>query len=327
MDDTTGTDTAAAEADGRSRAAAPRREAPAIPAADRLKAIGLMCLAVALFSGLDTSAKYLVTQGKLPVVQIVWSRFLGQFVIMLSMLSVIPVSALLRTRKLKLELLRSFLMVSTTAGNFLALRHLRLDQTISVVFMAPLIVALLAGPLLGEWVGWRRLIAVFTGFIGVLIVVHPGVGALHPAFLLAFGAMLAYAFFMLLTRYLAAHEAPLVMLFYSVLLGAFALAPFAIWQWVWPHTLGEWAILSILGVLGGTGHYLFIHAYRLAPASTVAPFIYMQLLTMVMFGFAVFGDLPDVWTLVGAAVIVASGIYLLHRERSLREEVAGVDPL
>jgi drug/metabolite transporter (DMT)-like permease len=168
---------------------------------------------------------------------------------------------------------------------------------------------------------------VFTGFIGVLIVVHPGVGALHPAFLLAFGAMLAYAFFMLLTRYLAAYEAPLVMLFYSVLLGAFGLAPFAIWQWVWPHTLGEWAILSILGVLGGTGHYLFIHAYRLAPASTVAPFIYMQLLTMVMFGFAVFGDLPDVWTLVGAGVIVASGIYLLHRERSLREEVAGVDPI
>jgi drug/metabolite transporter (DMT)-like permease len=327
MDDRTGTDTAAAEAGGRSRAAAQRREAPAIPAADRLKAIGLMCLAVALFSGLDTSAKYLVTQGNLPVVQIVWSRFLGQFVIMLSMLSVLPLSALLRTRKLKLELLRSLLMVSTTAGNFLALRHLRLDQTVSVVFMAPLIVALLAGPLLGEWVGWRRLIAVFTGFIGVLIVVHPGVGALHPAFLLAFGAMLAYAFFMLLTRYLAAYDAPLVMLFYSVLLGAFALAPFAIWQWVWPHTLGEWAILSILGVLGGTGHYLFIHAYRLAPASTVAPFIYMQLLTMVMFGFAVFGDLPDVWTLVGAGVIVASGIYLLHRERSLREEVAGVDPI
>jgi drug/metabolite transporter (DMT)-like permease len=327
MDDRTGTDAAAAGADGRSRAATPRREAPAIPAADRLKAIGLMCLAVALFSGLDTSAKYLVTQGKLPVVQIVWSRFLGQFVIMLSMLSVLPLSALLRTRKLKLELLRSFLMVSTTAGNFLALRHLRLDQTISVVFLAPLIVALLAGPLLGEWVGWRRLIAVFTGFIGVLIVVHPGVGALHPAFLLAFGAMLAYAFFMLLTRYLAAYDAPLVMLFYSVLLGAFALAPFAIWQWVWPHTLGEWAILSILGVLGGTGHYLFIHAYRLAPASTVAPFIYAQLLTMVMFGFIVFGDLPDVWTLVGAGVIVASGIYLLHRERSLREEVAGVDPI
>jgi drug/metabolite transporter (DMT)-like permease len=193
--------------------------------------------------------------------------------------------------------------------------------------MAPLLVALLAGPLLGEWVGWRRLIAVFTGFIGVLIVVHPGVGELHPAFLFAFGSMLAYAFFMLLTRFLAGHDAPLVMLFYSVLPGALILAPFAIWQWVWPQTLGQWLILGMLGVLGGTGHYLFIHAYRLAPASSVAPFIYMQLLTMVMFGFAVFGDLPDGWTLVGAGVIVASGIYLLHRERTLREEVTAVDPL
>lgn len=326
MDDRTATDTAA-KAGGRVLAAAQPSRAATLAAADRLKAIGLMCLAVAFFSALDTSAKYLVTQGHLPVVQIVWSRFLGQFLIMLSMLSVLPVAAFLRTRKLKLELLRSFLMVSTTAGNFLALRHLRLDQTISVVFMAPLIVALLAGPFLGEWVGWRRMIAIFTGFIGVLIVVHPGIGSLHPAFLFAFASMLAYAFFMLLTRYLAAYDPPLVMLFYSVLLGGFALAPFALWSWVWPQTLGQWLILAMLGVLGGTGHYLFIHAYRLAPASTVAPFIYMQLLTMVMFGLIVFGDVPDVWTLVGASVIVGSGIYLLNRDRRLREEVAAVDPL
>jgi drug/metabolite transporter (DMT)-like permease len=327
MDDRTATNTATAKAGGRVLAAAQPSRAATLAAADRLKAIGLMCLAVAFFSALDTSAKYLVTQAHLPVVQIVWSRFLGQFLIMLSMLSVLPVTAFLRTRKLKLELLRSFLMVSTTAGNFLALRHLRLDQTISVVFMAPLIVALLAGPFLGEWVGWRRMIAIFTGFIGVLIVVHPGIGDLHPAFLFAFASMLAYAFFMLLTRYLAAYDPPLVMLFYSVLLGGFALAPFAIWNWVWPQTLGQWLILGMLGVLGGTGHYLFIHAYRLAPASTVAPFIYMQLLTMVMFGLIVFGDVPDVWTLAGASVIVGSGIYLLNRDRRLREEVAAVDPL
>jgi drug/metabolite transporter (DMT)-like permease len=327
MDDSTATNAAASKAGGRVLAAAQPSRAATLAAADRLKAIGLMCLAVAFFSALDTSAKYLVTQAHLPVVQIVWSRFLGQFLIMLSMLSVLPVAAFLRTRKLKLELLRSFLMVSTTAGNFLALRHLRLDQTISVVFMAPLIVALLAGPFLGEWVGWRRMIAIFTGFIGVLIVVHPGIGGLHPAFLFAFASMLAYAFFMLLTRYLAAYDPPLVMLFYSVLLGGFALAPFALWGWVWPQTPGQWLILAMLGVLGGTGHYLFIHAYRLAPASTVAPFIYMQLLTMVMFGLIVFGDVPDVWTLVGASVIVGSGIYLLNRDRRLREEVAAVDPL
>ncbi|MEI9899065.1 MAG: DMT family transporter [Hyphomicrobium sp.] len=136
--------------------------------------------------------------------------------------------------------------------------------------------------------GWRRLVAILVGFIGVLIVVHPGVGALHPAFLFAFASMLAYAFFMLLTRFLAAHDTPLVMLFYSVLVGAFGLAPFALWNWAWPQTPGTWAILCLLGVFGGAGHYLFIHAYRLAPASSVAPFIYMQLLTMVMFGFIVF---------------------------------------
>jgi len=296
-------------------------------AADRLKAIGLMCVAVALFSGLDTSAKYLSAHADMPVVQLVWVRFAGQFLLMMSILGALPAAALFGTHKLKLELARSFLMVSTTACNFLALRHLRLDQTVSLTFLAPLLVALLAGPLLGEWVGWRRLVAIFAGFLGVLIVVHPGFAGLHPAFGFAFAGMLAYAFFMLLTRFLAAHDTPLVMLFYSVLLGTFALAPFALWQWVWPETLGQWVLLMGLGVLGGTGHYLFIHAYRLAPASSVAPFLYMQLLTMVGFGYAVFGDLPDAWTLAGSAVIVGSGIYLLHRERSLRAELTAVDPV
>jgi len=318
---------AARPAQGRVRPAAQPPRAALVGSADRLKAIGLMCLAVGFFSALDTSAKYLATQAHIPVAQIVWSRFLGQLILMLGLLAAVPLPALLRTRKLGLELLRSLLMVATTACNFLALRHLRLDQTISVVFLAPLLVAVLAGPLLGEWVGWRRLIAVLTGFIGVLIVVHPGIGTLHPAFLLAFGSMLAYAFFMILTRYLAAYDAPLVMLFYSVLIGAAGLAPFALWQWVWPPTPAAWAVLCVLGALGGTGHYLFIHAYRLAPASSVAPFIYAQLLTMVMFGFLVFGDVPDVWSLVGATVIIGSGVYLLHRERSVRAEVAGVDPI
>ena len=112
---------------------------------------------------------------------------------------------------------------------------------------------------------------------------------------------------MLLTRYLAAYDNPLVMLFYSVLLGTFALAPFALWQWVWPATLLQWLLLPALGMLGGTGHYFFIHAYRLAPASIVAPFLYLQLLSMVAFGYAVFSDVPDIWTLAGSAVIIGSG--------------------
>jgi drug/metabolite transporter (DMT)-like permease len=296
-------------------------------AADRLKAVGLMCIAIALFSGLDTSAKYLATRAELPVIEIAWVRFAGQFLLMLPILGALPPATLFATRKLKLELLRSLLMVSTTACNFLALRYLRLDQTVTVVFLAPLVVALLAGPLLGEWVGWRRLVAILVGFLGILIVVRPGIAGLHPAFLFAFGAMLAYALFMLLTRYLAAYDTPLVMLFYSVLLGTFALAPFALWQWVWPATLLQWLLLPALGMLGGTGHYFFIHAYRLAPASMIAPFLYLQLLSMVAFGYAVFNDVPDIWTLLGSAVIIGSGIYLIHRERVTHTPVPLVDPI
>ncbi len=326
MDKQNDTEAAPSKAAGRISAGAQKPREVLIPAADRLKAIGLMCLAVALFSALDTSAKYLITHTHMPAVQVVWARFLGQFTLMLTLLTVMPLSALLHTKKLKLELVRSFLMVSTTACNFIALRHLRLDQTVSVTFLAPLIVALLAGPFLGEWAGWRRLVAIFVGFIGVLIVVHPGFGTLHWAFAVSFTGMLVYAFFMILTRFLAGHDAPLVMLFYSILLGTFALAPFAIWQWTSPQTTVEWLLLMGLGAFGGMGHYLFIHAYRLAPASSVAPFLYVQILTMTAFGFAVFGDVPDIYTAVGSAVIIASGIYLLHRETRLRAEVAPTDP-
>jgi drug/metabolite transporter (DMT)-like permease len=104
--------------------------------------------------------------------------------------------------------------------------------------------------------------------------------------------------------------------------GTFPGAPFAFADWPTPPDAFAWGLLCSLGVLGGVGHWLFLHAYRLAPASTIAPFLYMQLLTMVAFGFAVFGDLPDAWTLAGAAIIVASGVYLVHRERKLARETA-----
>lgn len=296
----------------------------------RLQAIGLMMAAVVLFSALDTTAKYLVTRDGLGVGQVVWSRFIGQFVLLLMLVpafGIMSAKALFTTNRLGLQLLRSFLMVGTTAFNFLALQYLRLDQTITIVFLAPLMVALLAGPLLGEWVGRRRLVAVMVGFVGVLIAVRPGLGAIPPAVVYAFAAMLAYALFMLLTRHMAHFDPPLVTLFYSMFVGTFGGVPFAIADWQAPPDALAWVLLGSLGILGGLGHYLFLHAYRLAPASTIAPFLYMQLLTMVAFGFAVFGDLPDMWTLAGAALIVGSGVYLIHRERRIAREVADATAL
>lgn len=279
-----------------------------------LLAIGLMCLACGLFACLDTTAKYLMVVSELPMGQLVWMRYLGQFVAMVLMLGLIAVPSLMRTARLKQQLLRSLLLLVSTASNFMALRHLRLDQTTTIGFLTPLMVAALAGPFLGEWIGWRRALGIAVGFAGILIALRPGVAAFHPAFLFAFGSMFAYAAFSLITRYLAAYDAPEVTLFYSLLAGTFLAAPFALATWIWPDWIG-WALMLSMGVYGGLGHYLFILAHRYAPASTVVPFIYITLITHSAGGYLVFGHLPDVWTLAGAAVVVLSGLYLLHRER------------
>ncbi len=290
---------------------------------DRLKAIALMCLAVTLFSCLDCSAKYVVTHSSLPTAQVVWMRFAGQVLLMAAILGPMTLPTLLKTNKLALQLARSVMMAATTTGNFLAVKYLRLDQTVSIVFLAPLVVAALAGPYLGEWVGWRRALAIVAGFIGILIVVRPGFTEVHPAFAYSFGAMLAYAIFMLLTRKLSTFDPPLVTLFYALLVGVVGGAPIAFAQWVWPDGALQWLQLLSLGAFGGLGHFIFIHAYRLAPASTVTPFLYFQLISMMGLGYLVFGDVPDHWTLLGSSVVIASGLYLVHREQVTRNQLKG----
>ena len=282
---------------------------------DRLQAILLMCAAVTLFSCLDASAKYLVSHSTIGTAQVVWTRFAGQMLLMAIILGPWTIPSLFKTRKLGLQTLRSFLMVACTACNFIAVQYLRLDQTVAIAFLAPLVVAALAGPVLGEWVGWRRMLAILTGFLGILIVVRPLSGDVHWAFGVSVLAMLAYAGFMLLTRKLSEFDPPLVTLFYALLAGVALAAPFAFAEWVWPASATQWLLLASLGAFGGLGHYLLILAYRLAPASSVSPFLYFQLLSMVGLGYAVFGDVPDQWTLIGSAVVIASGIYLVHRER------------
>jgi drug/metabolite transporter (DMT)-like permease len=290
-------------------------EPPKNPARDRIRAIGLIVIAVSIFSCLDGTAKYLYAVVQLPLAQLVWIRFVGQLLAIVVALGLISIPRLIKTQKLKHQLLRSTLLLSSTLFNFLALRHLRLDEATTIMFLAPLTVALLAGPLLGEWVGWRRLVAIMVGFSGILIVIRPGYTTLHPAVLFSLVAMASYALFILVTRYLAAYDPAENTLFYSLLVGAALAAPMAFADWVWPKETFTWVLLLSMGFWAGAGHYLFIVAHRWAPASTIAPFLYLQLMGVSVIGYFVFGDLPDVWTICGSAVIIASGIYLLHRER------------
>ncbi len=301
--------------------AVPQRS-PTHAASRPLLAIGLMCLAWAIFAGLDTTAKYLGTATDLPAAQVIWIRFLGQFLAMVTALGLIAVPRLVRTRKPAAQLLRSLLLLSSTAFNFLALRHLRLDQTTTIGFLTPLMVALLAGPFLGEWIGWRRAVAIAVGFAGILVAIRPGAAPVHPAVLLSLGSMLCYAVFSLVTRHLAPFDRAEVTLFYSLLAGSVVMAPFALLDWTWPKSSFIWLLLLSMGFYAGVGHYLFIVAHRYAPASTVAPFLYVTLITHSAAGYLVFGQVPDAWTLAGAAIVILSGLYLFQRERATQRAAA-----
>ena len=294
----------------------PRRNpSPVVDPRARMKAIGLMALATLCFAILDTTGKYLIVSQAIPVAQVTWLRFVGHVVFSAVVLWPFAFRPSLRSAKPAIQLARSALMVLTTVFNFMALRYLQLDQTVSIFFLTPLIVAALAGPLLDEWVGWHRVLAIVAGFIGVLLVIHPGIGTVHWAMLLALIATFGYAIYNLATRYLAAFDPPEVTQTYTPLAGFLVLAPFALAQWHWPEGTLQYVLLASLGFWGGLGHWLLILAHRSAPAPVLAPFIYLGLIWMSVTGFLVFGDVPTLWTLSGAGVVILSGLYLLARER------------
>jgi drug/metabolite transporter (DMT)-like permease len=288
------------------------------PAADprqRLVAIGLMALATVCFAALDSTAKYLVVRESVPVAEVTWLRFVGHVVFSAIVLWPFALRPSLRSAKPLIQVLRSALMVVTTGFNFVALRYLQLDQTVTIFFLTPLLVAALAGPLLHEWVGWHRVLAIIVGFLGVLVVMHPGLGGLRWAMLLVLVATFGYALYNIATRYLAAFDPPEVTQTYTPLAGAVVMAPFALAAWQWPQDALVWLLFASLGFWGGLGHWLLILAHRHAPAPVLAPFIYLGLIWMSVAGLLIFGDVPMLWTLSGAAIVILSGLYLLARER------------
>src|SRR5215207_888350 len=180
-------------------------------------------------------------------------------------------------------------------------------------FSSPLIVALIAGPLLGEGIGRRRLVAVLIGFAGVLVVTRPGSHGVHPAVILAVGTACANALYSVATRLVAAHDSPETTLFYTGLVGSILILPVAPFVWATPTSALVWLAMAGVASFGALGHWLLILAHKRAPASIVAPFFYAQLLWATLLGWLVFGEVPDRWTLIGGAIVMGSGLYLLSR--------------
>lgn len=292
---------------------------PASSASHRLLGIGLMVATGLFFASLDTTAKWLVRE--VPAMQVVWLRYAASFGLLLPFVNPWRTPAILRPRSPARQVFRGFLVLGSTVFNFLALQYLQLAQTISINFSTPLLVALMAGPILGEWVGWKRGLAIAAGFAGVVVVAQPGLGGFHWAMGLSLAGAVVSALGNVFARMLVREDGPFVPLFYLSGIGTLATLPLMPFIWVWPTTPGEWALMLSMGIGGLGGHYCLVMAHHYAPASVVAPFIYTQLIWMVLSGWLIFGDVPDHATLAGAAIVIASGLYLLWRERVRLGEV------
>jgi drug/metabolite transporter (DMT)-like permease len=275
-----------------------------------------MCGAVACFAMLDTTAKYLNLY--MSTLQVVWARYTGAFLFPFIVSNPWTRPGLTRTNRLALQIARSVLLLASTLCNFLALRYLQLAEAIALVFSTPFFVAALSGPVLGEWVHCRRWTAIAVGFLGVLVVTRPGAGSFQPAALLSLTAALCYALYSIATRVLARTDSNETTLFYSNIVGALALLPVVPFVWATPSDPLVIALMVATGAMGSFGHYLLIAAHRLAPAAVLSPFIYTEIVLVTATGFLVFGDVPNRSTLTGAAIVVASGLYILHRERAVR---------
>lgn len=272
-----------------------------------------MLAAFLLFTFLDTSAKLLAQD--MNSLQIVWARFVGHAVLVAAVLMPRKGTRVLASSNLRLQILRSGFLFLSTIFNFFALRYLHLTTTASIMFTVPLLVAALSVPLLGEQVGWRRWTAIAVGFAGVLIIVRPGGASLHWAIGLSLCNVIAVSLYQITTRKLAARDHSDTTSLYSPLFGAIILLPVLPFVWEPPSGPLAWGLLCMLGVFGGIGHWLLIIAHRYAPASLLAPFSYSAILWMTASSYLVFGHLPDEWTVVGAAVVIASGLYVFHREQ------------
>jgi drug/metabolite transporter (DMT)-like permease len=282
------------------------------------RGIALVCGAFLLFAGLDTAAK--VLSAELDTLQIVWARFFGHAVLVIAVLTPRKGPRVFASSNLRLQLARSSLLVASTVLNFTAISFLPLTTTAAIFFTVPLVVAALSVPMLGESVGWRRWSAIAVGFAGVLVIIRPGAAEIHWAIGLCLINSIVVALYSITTRKLAARDHSDTTSLYSPLVGAVLFLPILPTVWQMPETGLSWTLLILTGILGAIGHWMIIIAHRYAAASVLAPFTYSLILWMTVSGYLIFGDLPDHWTVIGALIVVASGLYVFHREQVRKAE-------
>ncbi len=276
--------------------------------------IGLMLAAWLMFAVVDTSAKWLVTLG-LPAMMLAFFRYAAHFAISIAViLRGGATRDRFQTDHLWQVVSRGLLLAFATLSNFYVLNFLPLTITAAIMFSTPVIVCFLSVTLLGERVGIWRWGAILLGFVGVLIVIQPFGTAFHPAMLLCVAQAVALALYSIMTRQLAGIVSTDTMQFYMGAVGTAVMTPLAIASWQNPTSGTDWLLLIGLGVFGWAGHQLLTNAHRFATANTLMPFTYSFLIYLTVFSFLIFDHIPTIWTLLGALVIMISGLIIWKRE-------------
>lgn len=275
----------------------------------------LMLGAWFLFAVVDTSAKWLVIAG-FPAFQLAFMRYAGHFVISVGVIAKDGIDLdRFRTNHMWQVASRALLLISATLGNFYALNFLPLTIISAIMFSSPIIVCFLSMTVLKEHIGPWRWGAILLGFLGVLVVIRPFGETFHPAMILPLYNATALALYSLMTRRLAGIVATETQQFYVGALGTFIMLPFAVWAWVPPQTPVDTVLLLGLGFGGWAGHQLLTTAHRFAPANTLMPYTYSFMIYIAGFSWIIFNHLPDGFTVVGAVIIVLSGLIIWKREQ------------
>jgi|TARA_Y100000994_G_scaffold177091_1_gene146189 drug/metabolite transporter (DMT)-like permease len=274
----------------------------------------LMIGAVFCFASMDATAKYLMKE--IGPAQTIWARYTVQAVIV-TVLILPKINVYGRTNYPKLQFLRSVALMMATTLFFFAFSKLGLAEASAIFNISPVLITLGAFLFLREQIGPRRLIGIIVSLLGALIIIRPGTGVFSIYALLPLGAAIFYSTYSLATRFVGTDESPWTSLFYSAIFGAICYSIYIAFYWN-PMSNNAILLTIIIGLFGTAGHICLIRALTLGEASLVAPFIYTNLLFTTTWGFVLFGNLPDFWTIVGALIIVAAGIYVWARDRAVR---------
>jgi drug/metabolite transporter (DMT)-like permease len=278
-----------------------------------LRGILLMCAGVSTFPFMNAAVKLLTANYS--AAQITWARFTGHLIVMLVVFLPRYRWTLLRPRRLAVQVGRSILMLASNLLFVMAIGRVPLATASAIGFTAPLIVTALSVPLLRESVGWRRWSAVLVGFVGALIVIRPGSGFTDPSLVLLLLSALAYALYQIATRWVGRYDNAATGIIFTALFGSLVMSLAMPFVFVMPRSVLDVLLFSCLGFLGGFGHYLVIRAFQCGAAAVIAPLGYVELVGTTVLGYLIFANFPDLWTWVGAGLIIASGIYIAWRER------------